>query len=501
MNSMKNIVLKCAALFLFIIVLGRAAAPVYALEPAAPQVTVSVDPRVELMAIIFRLAGNKEYNDSYIPSYARDVDEHFAPFKDHPVVKLAAELKKTRGIGYDGPMTLAIHITDTVSLGERVPFSPQPEALDSRWTPAKAREFLALARDFVKLTGFNDFYARHQPLYDIAVQRMQAVLDKNAHLEWFDSFFGPRTETHFRLVLGMVNGGNSYGPKIALPDGREEMYSVLGVWRIDAQGQPEFDPGVVSTVAHEFTHSYANPMVDRFAKGLRASGEKLYGLVPQEMAAQAYSNWKTLMCESLVRACVLRYQLDNYGPEAMNKAANYENSRSFYWVSGLADLLGKYEAKPRAYKGLPEFFPQIINYFNDYAKTAGATRGAIKAKARADQEKRKKDILSWRETGPKIVAMAPADGARDVPPDLKAIVITFDRPMSQSWSVVDLSSGHYPKTTGAAGYDAAQKVFTLPVELLPGKDYVLGLNSEDYNNFKSTGNIPLFPVIYKFKTK
>ena len=161
-------------------------------KQAARPFTVSVDPRVELMSILFRLAGNGEYNQGRVPSYVQDVESHFGRFRDHPAVKLAKQLRETRRLGFNAPMGLAVHVTDAVSLQERVPLSPLPESMDSRWTPETARQFLDLARKFVAETDFKGFLAKHQPLYQAAVQRMQETLDKQGHLEWFDSFFGPR---------------------------------------------------------------------------------------------------------------------------------------------------------------------------------------------------------------------------------------------------------------------------------------------------------------------
>lgn len=45
---------------------------------------VRVDPRVELMSVIFRLAGNPEYNQSRLTSYIQDVEEHFACVNFYP---------------------------------------------------------------------------------------------------------------------------------------------------------------------------------------------------------------------------------------------------------------------------------------------------------------------------------------------------------------------------------------------------------------------------------
>ena len=472
------------------------ASPVVAEPPAAQGITVSVDPRVELMSIIFRLAGNQEYNQGRVPSYVQDVDTHFGPFRDHAVVRLASRLRQTQGVSFDAVMGMAAHVTDAFSIQERIPFSPQPESLDSRWTPQTAREFLVLARQFVVDSRFKDFIDKHQPLYQVAVQHMREVLDRHAHLEWFDRFFGPRKGADFHVVLGLLNGGGSYGAHFRGLDGHEDLYSILGVWRIDLQGQPTFSKGIASTLVHEFTHSYTNALVDQFAKDLKGPGEQLYALVGPEMQKQAYGNWKTLMYESLNRACGLRYILATDGPMAMQKAILSENLRSFYWVAELADCLGEYDTQPRKYRDIAEFFPRIIAFFDDYAKNADTRLGFIK-------EKRERQVQEWQEKGPKIVSLVPANGAEDVDPNLKAIVVTFDRPMQNpGWAVVTLGSpDRHPKPAGPVGYDAACKVFTMPVELEPGKEYVFGLNAEQYLGFQSQDGIPLAPVEVCFKTR
>jgi hypothetical protein len=473
-----------------------AAAPLAAPEKATAKISVSVDPRVELMSIIFRLAGNPEYGQGKVPSYTQDVEEHFGRFRTHAVVKLATKLRQTRGVSYDAVMGMAVHITDAVTLQEKVPFSPQPKTLDARWTPETAREFLTLARLFVAETRFQDFFDLHEPLYRVGVQRMQEVLDKHAHLDWFDRFFGPRKGADFHVVLGMLNGGGSYGARVTRPDGQEELYSVIGVWMVDSGGQPTFTPGIASTIVHEFTHSYTNPLVDQFAAQLQGPGEKLYPLVEKEMRGQAYAGWKTLMYESLNRACGLRYTLATDGLAAMNKAAAYQAARSFYWVGELADVLGEYDTQPRKYKDLAEFFPRITAFFEEYAKDADAKIGAIKGKKEGQ-------IQEWRDKGPKIVSLVPANGAEDVDPGLKAIVVTFDRPMrDKCWSVVTPGSqDEFPKSAGPVGYDATRKVFTMPVTLEPDKEYHFGLNSEQFAAFQSEEGIPLAPVEVRFKTR
>ena len=46
--------------------------------PPVIPLTVAVDPRVELVSIIFRLAGHPEYSRCRVPPYAKDLDAQFA---------------------------------------------------------------------------------------------------------------------------------------------------------------------------------------------------------------------------------------------------------------------------------------------------------------------------------------------------------------------------------------------------------------------------------------
>jgi hypothetical protein len=269
---------------------------------------------------------------------------------------------------------------------------------------------------------------------------------------------------------------------------------------VDSQGQPSFSPEMIPTVVHEFTHSYTNALVDQFAKELKDPGEKILPFVAAEMRRQAYGNWKTMMYESLTRACVLRYIWATHEPAALRKAVASENSCSFYWVGELAEVLGEYDTQPKKYSDLAQFFPRIITFFNEYAGNADTKLGAV---LKEKKEKQERQFQEWQEKGPKIVAMIPANGAQDVDPNLKAIVVTFDRPMrNKSWAVVTLGSREQvPKSTGPVGYDATRKVFTMPVQLQPGQEYRFGLNAEKFLGFRSEEGIPLAPVVVRFKTR
>ena len=48
-----------------------------------------VDERVELLSIVFHLAGNPEYNMGRLDGYTGEIDRYFGPYKQHAAVVLA----------------------------------------------------------------------------------------------------------------------------------------------------------------------------------------------------------------------------------------------------------------------------------------------------------------------------------------------------------------------------------------------------------------------------
>jgi hypothetical protein len=97
--------------------------------------------------------------------------------------------------------------------------------------------------------------------------------------------------------------------------------------------------------------------------------------------------------------------------------------------------------------------------------------------------------------------MVPANGARDVDPNLPAIVITFDRPMIKgNLAVMRLDLGPLP-FAGKSAFDDSGKVLTIPVKLKPQTEYRFGLNGADFLVMRDEQGNPLAPVVVTFQTR
>jgi len=441
----------------------------------AQEVTVRVDPRVELLSIVFRLAGNPEYRKGRVPGYTAAVENHFGKFRGHDAVTIAAGMRQSSGVSYDAVAGMAVHLKDVKSLELAVPLDPWPTALDQRWTSKEDVEtFLAAVRRFRDETKFAEFFAEQKPLYGLAVKRMEKVLAKDAGFDWFERFFGTKPTAEFALALGMLNGGQCYGPRVVMPDGSERLYCILGVWQTDAEGKPEFTRDMLGIVAHEFCHSFVNPLMDRHEKQFEAAGTGIYPLFKEPMTRQAYATWQIMFKESVVRAAVIRYLHATRGPEAVQAEMNAQRKLSFLWVPKLSELLATYEQDREAYPTLEAFILKIAEFFDS--------------------------LKSQLPDAPQVFTMTPANGALAVDPGVTEIRVTFNRAMNTGGFSFVGGGPTFPTPTGRPTWDTAGKVVTLPVKLEPNHRYEFWLNRGSNQAFRSAKGVPLASVHVTFNT-
>lgn len=102
---------------------------------------------------------------------------------------------------------------------------------------------------------------------------------------------------------------------------------------------------------------------------------------------------------------------------------------------------------------------------------------------------------------PRVVALDPPNGAADVDPGRPTLSVTFDRAMDRDgWSWVIEGPETAPEL-GEAAFDAQARVNTVQTHLLPGRTYVVWVNSPQYSYFRSTAGVPAQPLRWTFTTR
>ncbi|MEJ2702717.1 MAG: DUF4932 domain-containing protein [Sedimentisphaerales bacterium] len=335
------------------------------------RIAISVDPRVELIGIVFRLAGNVEYKQCRIESHATDIDKYFGDFNGHPVVELARKLRETRRMSCDGPMSLAIYIDrDFRPLKS---FDQWPWGLDGRWRKAETIEFLDRLKQFAAETRFDEFFKAHEPLYEKGLGSCRAIVAQHDLAGWFDEFFGIKKSDDLRMALSLVNGCSNYGLRVTTETGMRK-YAIVGMEFCDSHGDPVFDPRLLVLAAHEFCHSFTNPIVNKYMDQLQPAAEKFYAAHASTMSSVGYKSWQTMMRESAVRACVASFVRDSLEPGCPGLYRLYierEARFGFVWIEQMDNLLKTYEADRRKYPTFESFFPEFVTFFNKYSEESG----------------------------------------------------------------------------------------------------------------------------------
>jgi hypothetical protein len=128
------------------------------------------DECIDLMAVVWRLSGSREYNLCNFPQYAQEVDAFFAPCKEHQAVQLACRYQQESSIGYDAVVSFGFHLllTDDGTLVFNDCFAEDGDISFDRWSPQQKKEFLEALNDFYRLSHFHDWYLRQQELYEKA---------------------------------------------------------------------------------------------------------------------------------------------------------------------------------------------------------------------------------------------------------------------------------------------------------------------------------------------
>jgi hypothetical protein len=283
--------------------------------------------------------------------------------KGHPAVVATREMRDKHRIAFFHPMNLAVHLTDPPALAERAPFDQPGMAIGARWLAAPYRPYLDQLRTFYREAKVADFYKAQAPVYEAAVHRLRKVVLAEIDETWFRQYFGSGPSTRFKVVPSLLNGAAQYGATYRAQD-VDEAFAVMGVFKIDGEGLPVFDRNDADNVVHEYAHTLTNQHVDAALPKLEASGPLLFERVRNEMRAQSYGTWQTMVYEQVVRAVVVRSIAARRGETEALREIEAQERLGFTLTKPIADALADYEHTRTAHPTFAGVMPKIIAIFN-----------------------------------------------------------------------------------------------------------------------------------------
>jgi len=434
-----------------------------------------VDKRVELLCIVFRLAGHEEYNATYFKKYTDKVESHFNQYKDHEIIKFARELRNKKGISYEAVVNMAIILDDRLN-----PIINLSTTLPERWSKDETIKFVRLLRKFYKDAKCEEFFNDNEALFQEVAARFRPAYEK-LDLNWYSSFYGKKANENFNLIVSIGCGAQNYGPSYMLPDAKKEVFAIMGTWKVDESGMPVYEQDeYFPTIVHEFNHSFINPLLAKYKESFEESGKGIYKAVEYEMSRQqAYGNWEIMLNEALVRASVIEYFTDHIASESeIQMMLNNESNKGFLWIKGLVAELKKYDNQRDIYPTLESYLPNLSNAYKTF------------------EDK----ISQFDAQRPKVESITEfANNDASVSSQTKTITINFDSALSGKGYSVNLGSKGKPAfpKLDKIYYTNDNKSVVMEVQLMPNQEYQFILTGK---NFKTPAGIALKTYEMNFKT-
>jgi hypothetical protein len=186
-------------------------------------------------------------------------------------------------------------------------------------------------------------------------------------LDWYEGFFGQALPGRVRVIGSLSSGENNYGSHVVV-DGVRTTVAVLGAG-VGSNGATRFAD--VSILVHEVGHDFVNPLLEAHRAELEGVGKRLFAPVAGPMTRRAYGDWATVLNESVLRACVVRYLAAHGGDVQLE--LSYQRQAGFPWTRILARSLAAYEADRARWPTFADYVPELVT-----AVDASATYAVVR---------------------------------------------------------------------------------------------------------------------------
>jgi len=331
-----------------------------------PRVHLEIDPRVELIQIIYFLANPRWYQDRVSPylvganpynyPYMRDVSEYFGNYTNATAVRMVPVMVR-QGVAYDAIPQFALHL-NPVNFSKAMNWS---DMLKYRpWLNVTLLdEFARAVAQFANETDFWKFYNEHRAFYNETLRRFEAENGgKILNVTRFEeSFFGENASSWTIVPLTLISR-HGFGIPMTR-NGSKYVYAFLGFSYVRDRIPVVYISGEgITFLVHEFAHSFVNPAVDEHYS-LFQPYESLYDPVREKLSMMAYTNFKIMLYETFVRAVEVYYlNVTGNGDEAKRRLGMY--SVPFYFIKDVYNAyVNDYMKHRDVYRNYTDFMPEL----------------------------------------------------------------------------------------------------------------------------------------------
>lgn len=325
---------------------------------------ISVDPRIELLVSV-QLQSDYVRLNNQDSKYGKEMKSFFTNFKNHSAVK-SFKIMSNVGFSYDAPPTACLYFDHPLTLKQHTPFTQ--DLIQRAGGENKLEDFFDSLQNFAVKSHFEDFYNEHRELYEAMVSRVYENLGDMDLIKDLEDYYHIQKD-EYNIILSPLLHGGGYGPQVETADGKTKIYGILGPNHIDNDGIPVFSTEFIqSLVWHEFSHSFINPLTEKYWSDI-IKYNSLFKPISSQMSAMAYGNWETCVNEHIVRAVTARLTYLQIGEDEGNSVIRNERINGFAYIEPLCERLELYEQNPDKWSSFEDFYPELISVFKELSES------------------------------------------------------------------------------------------------------------------------------------
>ncbi len=310
--------------------------------------SMKVDKRLELLTAVQLFtdwANTGIWEQNY--AYKEDMTDFFKPYSGHQAMTTFGTLLES-GFSYDAPVGFMMHLSDPPELMIVEPFSEYHiNRASNAGGIAILEQFTEALRSFALESNFEEFWASHQLFYSHIERTASTSIPLENTVRTLEEYFGISQQGYHVALAPLFRGNYGYRMKT---NGSLTTYAILGPQNV-AGDVPVFG----AALFHEFAHGFVNPLTEEFVQEFKGP-ERLYRPIETPMRNMAYGHWTIMINEHIIRAIEIRLT-------GKAEALSREEGRGFIYIRPLYDLLSEYNRTQ--YRSFREFYPEIVNLFNN----------------------------------------------------------------------------------------------------------------------------------------
>jgi len=320
-------------------------------------IDVKVDPNVELMSILQRLAVQPPYisgnQASSIASYLTKVDEYFDPYKSSSAVRMI----KTQTISYYRPSEFGMYLNSDDS---DFIIKPNNEIFITTDGPAKdilyysSPRLRKAVRKFRIESNFDQFFLSNSTEYEELINKYVEIL-KNANFDsWMGNFYGKAPSENPCIYVSRLTG--NYGIAFVNPEGRTITHVIIF-------DQP--DPvAILMLISHESSHPMTHEICEELYKDTTVRGifDDLYSNNAIIYKSLGYNNGFGILNEIINQACANKYIEEIFTEEQLQRFYSLFESRKYIYLPVITEFLNNYQDNRDKYETLEDFVPELRNF-------------------------------------------------------------------------------------------------------------------------------------------